>query len=132
LTEEVLREVAAGAGFAFEEWNLLEPLPERAHIVRAMNILTRDHFSDRERARAILHCIEAVLPGGLFVVGACPLATPTVVEGSVYVVHEGQLVRLASLNGGSEIDDIVARTYPVVEAGAPSTALAAWAGQAAP
>ena len=115
LAGSTLAALAARDGFTFEEWSILEPLPERAHVVRAMNILTRDHFADEQRARAVTNCVRAVLPGGLFIVGSSPTADSTDVEASIYAVHDGQLVRLASLNGGSEIDALVARTCTVVE-----------------
>lgn len=121
LAGETLTAIAAREGFSFEEWSILEPIPERAHVVRAMNILTRDHFPDEQRVRAIANCVRAVLPGGLFIVGASPDPESTVVEASIYSVEDEQLIRLASLNGGSEIDAVVARTFPVVEesSGAP-------------
>lgn len=120
LTRDTLDAIAARDGFTFDEWNILKPLPRRAHIVRAMNILTEDHFPDAERARAVTNCVEAVLPGGLFIVGWSPTPEPTTVEASIYSPQDGRLVRLASLNGGSEIDAIVAAVYPVTE-GASST-----------
>jgi hypothetical protein len=115
LTRDALDAIGDRDGFTFEELNILGPLPERAHIVRAMNILTDDHFPDEQRARAVTNCVEAVLPGGLFIVGWSPTPEPTTVEASIYSVQDRRLVRLASLNGGSEIDAIVARVYPVVE-----------------
>ena len=115
LTRDTLAAIAAGDGFTFEEWNIFQPLPERAHVVRAMNILTPEHFPDDQRARAVQHCVEAVLPGGLFIVGSSPTADPASVQASVYAVEAGKLVRLAALNGGSEIDGIVARSYAIEE-----------------
>jgi hypothetical protein len=116
LTRDTLAAIAARNGFTFEEWNVLEPLPARAHVVRAMNILMPEHFSDEARARAIRNCVAAVLPGGLFIVGSSPTAEAATIKASVYAVEEGQLVRLRSLNDGSEIDALVARTYRVVDA----------------
>jgi hypothetical protein len=115
LTGDTLGAIAARDGFTFEEWNILDPLPGRAHVVRAMNILTQDHYPDGQRARAVANCVRAVLPGGLFIVGWSPTPEPTTVEASIYSVENGRLTRLASLNGGSEIDAIVARTFPVAE-----------------
>jgi len=116
LTRDTLAAIGARDGFTFEDWDILKPLPERAHVIRAMNILTRDHFPDEQRACAVRNCVEALLPGGLFIVGASPTPESTTVQASIYSVQNGQLVRLTSLNGGSEIDTIVARTYQVVEA----------------
>jgi hypothetical protein len=122
LTRDTLGAIADREGFAFEEWNILEPLPERAHVVRAMNILTQDHFRDEQRSRTVANCVEAVLPGGLFIVGWSPTPEPDTVEASIYLVDDGKLIRFASLNGGSEIHSLVARIFPVTDAagGAPN------------
>ncbi len=128
LTRDTLTAIAARNGFTFEEWNVLEPLPARAHVVRTMNILTPEHFSDAARVRAIRNCVAAVLPGGLFIVGSSPDADATTIKASVYAVEGGQLVRLRSLNDGSEIDTLVAKTYPVVDAAADDSKPAVAAG----
>jgi len=115
LTKDTLAVIAEGSGFSFQEWNILEPLPERANIVRAVNILTPEHFADDIRARAITNCVEAVEPGGLFIVGSNPTPEAASIKASIYGVERDHLVRLASLNDGSEIDGLVARTHRVLE-----------------
>lgn len=117
LTRETLATLRAGTGFAFEEWNIFEPLPLRGHVVRAMNILTPEHFSDERRVTAIRNCVAATLPGGLFVVGSSPSAGADSVQASIYVVEGERLTRVAALNGGSEIDALIARHFTVAEAG---------------
>lgn len=114
LTKDALAAIAAGDGFAFEEWNIFESLPTRAHVVRAMNILTPEHFPDEMRATAIRNCVAATLPGGLFVIGSSPSPNPSDVKATIYGVEPGQLTRVASLNGGSEVDAIVTRIFSVV------------------
>ena len=116
LAYEALRAIRDDPGFRFEIWDVLQPLPRRAHVVRAMNILTADHLAASERERALRHCVEAVLPGGLFVVGWNPMASPDAVRASVYEVQGDRLSLLAVLNGGSDVDDDVARLYHVVDA----------------
>jgi hypothetical protein len=117
LTRNTLATISEHAGFSFEEWNIFERIPERAHVVRAMNILTPEHFSNTRRQVAIRNCIDGLLPGGLFVVGSSPTPHPNDVQASIYAVDGDQLVRLASVNGGSEVDAIVADTFTVVEDG---------------
>jgi hypothetical protein len=124
LTRDVLRACAA-PDFRFEAWDALEPLPLRAHVVRAMNIFTRDHFGDDERRRGLRHCVQAVQPGGLLVVGWSPYSRPTEIEASIYRVDDGGLTRLHAFNGGSEIDGLLASMFPVAavgEAGSESAA----------
>jgi hypothetical protein len=105
--------VRKGEGFRFEVRDVSQPLPERGHVVRAMNILTREHFDDTQRAHIIRNCIAATLPGGLLVLGWSRWDNPTHVEATVYEVAADGLERLASLNGGSEIDRFVETTVPV-------------------
>jgi hypothetical protein len=115
LARETLEMIACEPRFRFEVADILRPLSPPAHVVRAMNILTRDHFGDAERVRALHHCIDAVRPGGLFVVGWSPTPAAETVEASVYSVEGGGLRRLVTLNGGSEIDTLIARELPVIE-----------------
>ncbi len=117
LTRDTLATLRAGNGFSFEEWNIFEPLPLRGHVVRAMNILTPEHFSDERRVTALRNCVAATLPGGLFVVGSSPSAGAESVQASIYAVDGDRLERVADLNGGSEIDRLIARHFTVVEAG---------------
>jgi chemotaxis methyl-accepting protein methylase len=98
--------------FRFEVHDVCQPLPERATVVRAMNILTREHFDDDTRARIVRHCMEATLPGGLLVLGWSPWQDPAQVEASIYEVTGDGLERLASVNGGSEIDRFVESIVP--------------------
>ncbi|TMA81082.1 MAG: hypothetical protein E6J72_06510 [Deltaproteobacteria bacterium] len=130
LTRDTLAAIGAHDGFTFEEWNVLEPLPARAHVVRCMNILTPEHFPDEVRTRAIRNCVDAVLPGGLFIVGSSPTADATMVQASIYAVDDGRLVRLRSLNDGSEIDALVGRTYRVVDSREDAPSPAAASGRA--
>ncbi len=113
LSGECLALVARHDDFRFEVRDLCQPLPGRATVVRAMNILTREHFDDATRARIIRHAIAATLPGGLLVLGWSPWDDPTRVEASVYEVEREGLERLASVNGGSEIDRFVESMIPV-------------------
>jgi len=113
LSKDTLEAVRADRGFGFEVWDILEPLPMTAHVVRAMNILTRDHFSNASRVRALRNCVDAVLPGGLFVVGWSPTLDPAAVEATIYRVVDGGLTELIQFNGGSEIDEIIASTFPI-------------------
>jgi hypothetical protein len=113
LSGECLALTARDEGFRFEVSDVCQPLPEHATVVRAMNILTREHFDDATRAQIVRHSIAATLPGGLLVLGWSPWDDPTRVEASVYEVTREGLERLASLNGGSEIDRFVESIVPV-------------------
>jgi len=101
--------------FRFEAWDVLDPLPLRAHVVRAMNIFTRDHLAEDERRRGLRHCVQALHPDGLFVVGWSPHERPMAVEASIYGVRDGRLTRLRSFNGGSEIDVLLESMFAVTD-----------------
>jgi chemotaxis methyl-accepting protein methylase len=107
LSGECLALASHSPDFRFEVRDVCQSLPERATLVRAMNILTREHFDDATRARILQHLTAATLPGGLLVLGWSPWADPGRVEASVYRVAREGLERLATLNGGSEIDRFV-------------------------
>ena len=113
LSGECLALASQSPDFRFEVQDVCQPLPERATLVRAMNILTREHFDDATRERILRNLTAATLPGGLLVLGWSPWADPTRVEASVYRVAREGLERLATLNGGSEIDRFVKSIMPV-------------------
>jgi hypothetical protein len=107
LSGECLALASRSRDFRFEVRDVCQPLPERATLVRAMNILTREHFDDATRARIVHHLTAATLAGGLLVLGWSPWDDPTRVEASVYQVAREGLERVATVNGGSEIDRFV-------------------------
>jgi hypothetical protein len=115
LSSDCLRMVREDPRFRFEVWDILQPLPGCAHIIRAMNILSRDQFPDDLRARAIHNLIDASLPHGLLILGWSPSLDSNVVQATVYEVANRALRRLASINGGSEIDRFVESLVPVHE-----------------
>lgn len=115
VSSDCLRMARHDPRFRFEVCDIMRPLPRRAHLIRAMNILTRDHFADDQRASALRNLIDASLPNGLLVLGWSPALDSNAVQATVYGVVEGGLTRVGSVNGGSEIDRLVERMVPVVE-----------------
>ena len=59
--------------------------------------------------------VQLPLYGGIFIVGSNPTPDAASIKASIYRIERNHLVRLASLNDGSEIDALVARTYRVTE-----------------
>lgn len=119
LSSDCLRMAREDRRFRFDVWDILRPLPRRAHIIRAMNILSRDQFPDEQRGRAIRNLVDASLPHGLLIFGWSPSLHSNAVEATVYEVLNGMLRPLASINGGSEIDRIVEQTVAVGASGRP-------------
>jgi hypothetical protein len=90
------------------EGNLLDPatLPARLHVVRAANILNRSYFSD-DQLLAIVQNLRATLcESGLLVI--CKTDDSGRTEGTVFVLKDnGSFEILETINGGSEIEDLV-------------------------
>lgn len=57
------------AGFLLNRHNLFEPNSVPAHVVRAMNVLTTNHFSEEQVRIGIRACAANLLPGGLLILG---------------------------------------------------------------
>ncbi len=113
LSSDALRTARDDPRFRFEVWDILQPLPRRAHVIRAMNILSHDQFSEDQRTRIIRNLVDACLPHGLLIVGLSPSLDSDVVGATIYEVLHGVLRRLASINDSSDIDRIVERAAMV-------------------
>lgn len=94
--------------FRFDVHDVLRPLPRPAHLVRAMNVLTRVYFDDQTLARAIGNCLRAVHEnGGILVTGRSPSADPQEVHATVFARVPGGLEVVSRLNGGCEEEALV-------------------------
>jgi SAM-dependent methyltransferase len=72
-------------------------------IVRAANILNRVYFSDLEIRQLVRRLVRRIREGGLFLVAR----SHEVNGASLFVLRDGRLSEVASLNGGSDIRDLV-------------------------
>ena len=55
--------------FRFQERSVFEPTPSACHMLRTMNILNRDYFSDEQLTAGVKAAFDSLHPGGLWIVG---------------------------------------------------------------
>lgn len=93
--------------FRFEVADVLQPLPWRAHVLRAMNVLTPFHFGIADLRTAVGHCLDALAEGGLLVLGRSPSEHPGDLRATIFAREGGELRVQTRTNGGCEIEDLV-------------------------
>jgi len=93
--------------FRYEVVDILRPLGATADVIRAMNILNRSYLSDEQIATALRHCLAALRPSGLLVVGRSPADDPAAVRATVLEKTPFGLETAARLGGGSEIEELI-------------------------
>lgn len=93
--------------FRFETVDIMRPIPHRSHVVRAMNIVTPDYFDDAHARIAIRHCVQAIEPGGLLIMGQSKALGPSDVQATVYRIDWPEVQVLARLNGGCTMEKFV-------------------------
>jgi hypothetical protein len=88
--------------------NLFEPAPFKAHVVRAVNVLTTRHFSQRQVLTGISACFEATLDGGMLVLGRSMDEEGAQTRATAFRKHSDRTVSIAwRLNGGYEHEALV-------------------------
>lgn len=111
------------ARFRFEVIDVLQPLPGRATVVRALNVVTGDNFDALQLRRALRHCIAAVEPGGLLVLGRTPLGGGET-RATCYRRTADGLLPVARLRGGCEHEALTCRLAAAAAAGERTAACA--------
>jgi hypothetical protein len=96
--------------FRFEIIDVTQRIPLRANVIRAMNIVTADNFNVPVARTVIANCVSALEPGGLLVMGrSCGLSfSPGDVHATIYLENDGRLTPIDRLNGGDEVEALVA------------------------
>lgn len=100
------------------EGNLLDPatLPAQLHVVRAANILNRAYFSDPQLSAIVQNLRATLCESGLLII--CKTDDSGRTEGTVFVLKDdGSFEIVESINGGSEIEDLVCSEKAVGVAG---------------
>jgi hypothetical protein len=92
--------------FRFVPLDILRPLGRRAFVVRAMNIITPDHFDPPTAKTALLNCAHAVEPGGILITGRSNDTVAGREHVTFYRVANGRLTPLARLHGGCELESV--------------------------
>ena len=84
----------------FQAWDILQPWPgERAHCVRAMNILNPGYFNAEQMRQVVRHLFAAVADGGLIALGSNEDAG-SAVDGVICRRDGDRLLELASFGHG--------------------------------
>jgi len=103
---QVLNTVKNDARFILDQHNLLSPFKEKAHIVRAMNVLNPSYFTQDEFSQVISHIHFALLEGGLFITGSNQDAG-TLVQGGIYKKAKSGFQKIWQSGEGSPIESII-------------------------
>jgi hypothetical protein len=106
LAPDVLRLLRSDPRFRFVRHDILEPLPGRYDLVRAMNILNPAYFDEARLRTAISRIGAAVSRGGLLATGSNQDAGSTV-DGAIYRREDGGFRRLWSSGTGSPVDALI-------------------------
>jgi hypothetical protein len=107
VSAECLDLLATRPGFRFLVADILQPLERPSDVVRAMNIVTRDHLSQADLREAIRNCLLALRPRGVLLLGRSPSDNPEEVRATFYQEENGDLRVARRLNAGCEVEDLV-------------------------
>ena len=103
-----VRRASEGSGFILRLHNRVEPNPVGAHVVRAMNVLTTDHFSPERVREGIRSCAANLLPGGLLVLGRSIDEEDGRTRASAYRIGPRSTDEVWRINEGYESPELVA------------------------
>jgi len=107
LSPECLQLLEKEPRFHFDQHSILEPSTGAFHLVRAMNVLNHNYFSQKDLYLAAANIHASLLPGGLFVTGS-NYDAGTTVNGGVYERTAIGFKLLWSSGSGSQVDEILA------------------------
>jgi hypothetical protein len=100
--------LAKDSRLKFTAWDITTPWTgEKAHCVRAMNILNPSYFSNERLAAIVRNLMESTVEGGLIAIGSNE-GPESEVDGAIYSVEGGRLIELISTGAG-------ARCRPAIE-----------------
>lgn len=105
---ELKRLVETDNRVAFRAWDILTPWPgERAHCVRAMNVLNPGYFDAAQMRTVVRHLFEAVRDGGILAMGSNENAG-SMVDGVICRRHGDRLVVETTVGRGFRAPDALA------------------------
>ena len=109
LAPQLRHRVETDARVQFRAWDILEPWPgDKAHCVRAMNVLNHGYFDDAQMATVMRHLFDALADGGLIAMGSNEDAG-TSVDGIVCRRVGDGLEAVESVGRGFRAPDVLAR-----------------------
>lgn len=108
LAPELRRRLESDKRLGFCAWDILEPWEgEKAHVVRAMNVLNHGYFDAEQMRRVVRNLFDALADGGLIAMGSNEDAG-TPVDGIVSRKRGGKLVIVATSGNGFRAPDAIA------------------------
>jgi len=119
LSADCLRLTQTTPQFRCETDDLFHPTRRPAHLLRAMNVLTRHYFDDHSLRRAFRLALENILPGGLFVSGRSPKGKPQELLATIFSRESDRLAVVSRLNGGCEEEDLILEAAETISSALP-------------
>lgn len=106
LCKECRSNLASNSNFHFDSYDIFKEPTEPFDVVRAMNILNRDYFSEERLRKAIENIALSLNAGGLFITGSNTEAGTTV-NGGIYQKRGDRFERLGASGSGSQVDALI-------------------------
>ncbi|HYC77517.1 MAG TPA: hypothetical protein VEI02_07805 [Planctomycetota bacterium] len=104
---EALELVRTDPRARFVRHSVLDPLPEPADFIRAMNVLNRGYFGADDLRRAASRLVDGLTPGGVLLIGRNVDEEDGRTAATAWVKGPRGLERVARFHGGSEVEDAV-------------------------
>jgi SAM-dependent methyltransferase len=92
--------------FRFDRYDVLSGPTEYFDIIRAMNILNHDYFSEVQLRNAVNNIIQSLSQGGLFITGS-NMERGTIVNGGIYKKINNRMERIETSGKGSKVDTLI-------------------------
>lgn len=93
----------------FKQYNVLDPLQDKYHIVRAMNVLNPGYFDEAELELAVSNILKSLHTGGLFITGS-NLDAGSSVDGGIYRKSDAGIECIHRCGAGSPIEEVLVNT----------------------
>lgn len=107
LSPEVRLLIKTTETFKFLHADIMQPLPLRRDVIRAMNILTRTYFDDASLRKGLHNCLSALKPNGILILGQSPVDGQKEADATVYARERGEICPILRMNEGCGLDDLV-------------------------
>ena len=98
--------MGSATGFQVEPYNVLQPMGQRFHLIRAMNVLNPSYFPPIRMAQALQNILNGLEEGGLFVTGSNQGAGSPV-DGAIYKKTEGRFHKLFQSGQSSPVESVL-------------------------
>jgi hypothetical protein len=106
LCQECRAYTSAQNNFRFDRYDVLSGPTERFDIIRAMNVLNHDYFSEAQLKSAVKNIIQSLSQGGLFITGS-NMERGTEVNGGIYKKVKNRMERIEMSGKGSKVDTMI-------------------------